>query len=203
MRGRAPLAAAAALAWSSAAPAQSPADPAPSYVAARVPDPGRTTLEAMAGRPFESLRMDHAFFPFFDLGLDLDQSSGGFYRLGGHLRSRLLRLGEAEAALRFLVARVQPVGRSGFGARSIAPTWDGEAALLVSYAVLPALAVFAEGTLLGETDFAHPHTAAFVELQGGAEWVVLGPFSLVGRYGVLKGARSTSNLGSAGVALRF
>lgn len=202
MPGAAPLAAA-ALAWSAAAPAQPPPDPEPSYAEARLPAPGRTTLVAVAGRPFESLRLDHAFFPFLAVGLDLDQSSGGFYRTGGHLRGRLLRLGIAEAALRFTVARVQPVGRSGFGARSIAPTWDGELGLLVSCAVLPPLALFVEGSLLGETDFAHPHTAAFVELQGGAEWVVLGPFSLVGRYGVLKGARGTAKLGSAGVALRF
>lgn len=203
MRGAAALAAAAVLASPAAAPGQTSLEPAPSYVAARVPDPGSTTLEAMAGRPFESLRLDHAFFSFLDLGLDLDQSSGGFYRLGGHLRGRVVRLGGVEAALRVTVARVEPVARSGFGARAIAPTWDGEAALLVSCEVVPALAFFVEGTLLGETDFAHPHTAGFVELQGGAEWVVLGPFSVVGRYGVLKGERSTARLGSAGLALRF
>jgi hypothetical protein len=36
--------------------------------------------------------------------------------------------------------------------------------LVASYAVLPRLALFAEGTVLGQTDFGHPHTAAFVEL---------------------------------------
>jgi hypothetical protein len=32
---------------------------------------------------------------------------------------------------------------------------------------------------------------------------VLGPFSVIGRYGVLKGARSSAAMGSAGVGFGF
>jgi hypothetical protein len=98
---------------------------------------------------------------------------------------------------------VLPQANSGYGARAIARATDGELSLLASYAVFPRLALFAEGTVLGETDFGRPHTAAFLEVQGGAEWAVLGPFSVIGRYGVLKGARSSAAMGSAGVGFGF
>jgi hypothetical protein len=206
MRGRAAAAfllAAASLSSAPHARAEEAFEAPPSFVLARMPDEGQTAVSAFAGRPFESVWLDHAFLSFLDVGLAFDESSAGFFRLGGHLRLRALRLGDLELSVRLAVARVLPQANSGYGARAIARATDGELSLLASYAVFPRLALFAEGTVLGETDFGRPHTAAFLEVQGGAEWAVLGPFSVIGRYGVLKGARSSAAMGSAGVGFGF
>jgi hypothetical protein len=206
MRGRAAAAfllAAASLLSAPPARAEEGFEAPPSFVLARVPGDGQTAVSAFAGRPFESIWIDHAFLSFLDVGLAFDEASAGFFRLGGHLRLRALRLGDLELNVRLAVARVLPQANSGYGARAVARTTDGELSLLASYAVFPRLALFAEGTVLGQTDFGRPHTAAFLEVQGGAEWAVLGPFSVIGRYGVLKGARSSAPMGSAGVGFGF
>ncbi|GAC1338062.1 MAG: hypothetical protein NVSMB23_05310 [Myxococcales bacterium] len=183
--------------------ADPPADPRARLIAARVPELGDLAILATAGRPFASLSLDYGLFSAVALGLGYDFAQAGFSRAGAHVRVRALRLDRLEVGVRLSLLAVLPRTDSGFGARAIARTGDGELGVLVSYAPLEAVAVFAEAYLLGETDFGRPRTAGFLGLDAGAEWTVLGPLALVGRLGLLRGARGSAATFSAGAGVHF
>lgn len=187
----------------SPARASAPSETATRFVAARVPESGDFALLLMGGRPFSSLCLDYSLFSGLAVGLAYDLADSGFSRAGGHLRFRALRLGGAELGLRLALAAVLPRGDSGFGARSVARTGDGELGVQLSYAVLDALSLFGEGAVLGETDFGRPRTAAFLELTSGVEWAFAGPFTLVGRYGLIRGTAGTARTFAAGAGVHF
>jgi hypothetical protein len=175
----------------------------PGFIAARVPERGEVAVVVTAGSPFTTLSLDYGLFGRLALGLGYDFSTGGFSRAGAHLRVRALRFDRAELGLRLSLSAILPRANSGFGARTIAQTGDGELGLQISYAPLPSLALFGEGAVLGETDFGRPHTAAFLEFDGGAEWAAYGPFVLVGRLGVIRGTRGSARTFAAGGGVHF
>jgi hypothetical protein len=178
-------------------------DARPGFIVARVPERGQVALLLAAGSPFATLSLDYGLFGRLALGLGYDFSTGGFSRAGAHLRVRALRFDRAELGVRLSLSAILPRANSGFGARSIAQTGDGELGLQMSYAFLPTVALFGEGAVLGETDFGRPHTAAFLELGGGAEWAAVGPFVLLGRLGVIRGARGSARTFAAGGGVHF
>ena len=189
----APLLAAAAAA---ATPFEMPAeDPLP-VLAALGPQPaGATALTLRAGRPFHGVRLDHGLLDALDVGLGFDVWPEGFYRPTAQARVRALESGRFQLTFRGTVGRV--LGPAGVNAN------DGELALQLGFAFLPRLGAFAEGSLLGSTDFTREHTAGFTQIQGGLAFAPPGSISLIASIGVLQGSRSSRAIGSGGAAFRF
>ena len=189
----APLLAAAAAA---ATPFEMPAeDPLP-VLAALGPRPaGATALTLRAGRPFHGVRLDHGLLDALDVGLGFDVWPEGFYRPTAQARVRALESGRFQLTFRGTVGRV--LGPAGVNAN------DGELALQLGFAFLPRLGAFAEGSLLGSTDFTREHTAGFTQIQGGLAFAPPGSISLIASIGVLQGSRSSRAIGSGGAAFRF
>ena len=71
------------------------------------------------------------------------------------------------------------------------------------FAPIARLAVFAEGSLLGTTDFTRERTAGFVQGGGGVLIALPGGVSLLGSIGVLQGERGHRAVGSSGASFRF
>ena len=189
----APLLAAAAAA---ATPFEMPAeDPLP-VLAALGPQPaGATALTLRAGRPFHGVRLDHGLLDALDVGLGFDVWPEGFYRPTAQARVRALESGRFQLTFRGTVGRV--LGPAGVNVN------DGELALQLGFAFLPRLGAFAEGSLLGSTDFTREHTAGFTQIQGGLAFAPPGSISLIASIGVLQGSRSSRAIGSGGAAFRF
>jgi len=186
------LAAAAAAATAFEMPAE---DPLP-VLAALGPQPaGATALTLRAGRPFHGVRLDHGLLDALDVGLGFDVWPEGFYRPTAQARVRALESGRFQLTFRGTVGRV--LGSAGVNAN------DGELALQLGFAFLPRLGAFAEGSLLGSTDFTREHTAGFTQIQGGLAFAPPGSISLIASIGVLQGSRSSRAIGSGGAAFRF
>ena len=186
------LAAAAAAATAFEMPAE---DPLP-VLAALGPQPaGATALTLRAGRPFHGVRLDHGLLDALDVGLGFDVWPEGFYRPTAQARVRALESGRFQLTFRGTVGRV--LGPAGVNAN------DGELALQLGFAFLPRLGAFAEGSLLGSTDFTREHTAGFTQIQGGLAFAPPGSISLIASIGVLQGSRSSRAIGSGGAAFRF
>ena len=186
------LAAAAAAAAAFEMPAE---DPLP-VLAALGPQPaGATALTLRAGRPFHGVRLDHGLLDALDVGLGFDVWPEGFYRPTAQARVRALESGRFQLTFRGTVGRV--LGSAGVNAN------DGELALQLGFAFLPRLGAFAEGSLLGSTDFTREHTAGFTQIQGGLAFAPPGSISLIASIGVLQGSRSSRAIGSGGAAFRF
>jgi len=186
------LAAAAAAATAFEMPAE---DPLP-VLAALGPQPaGATALTLRAGRPFHGVRLDHGLLDALDVGLGFDVWPEGFYRPTAQARVRALESGRFQLTFRGTVGRV--LGSAGVNAN------EGELALQLGFAFLPRLGAFAEGSLLGSTDFTREHTAGFTQIQGGLAFAPPGSISLIASIGVLQGSRSSRAIGSGGAAFRF
>ena len=186
------LAAAAAAATAFEMPAE---DPLP-VLAALGPQPaGATALTLRAGRPFHGVRLDHGLLDALDVGLGFDVWPEGFYRPTAQARVRALESGRFQLTFRGTVGRV--LGPAGVNAN------EGELALQLGFAFLPRLGAFAEGSLLGSTDFTREHTAGFTQIQGGLAFAPPGSISLIASIGVLQGSRSSRAIGSGGAAFRF
>jgi hypothetical protein len=172
-------------------------DEAPALAALGPQPQGATTLRVTAGRPFHSVRLEHGLWGFFEVGGGLDVSPDGYYRTAGEVRVRALRDGPVQLVARLLAARV-------FSSKQgVADTNDAEAGLQLAVTPLAHLGLFAEGSLLGTTDFTRERTAAFWQVVGGAALALPGGVSLLGSIGVLEGARGGRTVGSSGASLRF
>ena len=154
-----------------------------------------TALTLRAGRPFHGVRLDHGLLDALDVGLGFDVWPEGFYRPTAQARVRALESGRFQLTFRGTVGRV--LGSAGVNAN------DGELALQLGFAFLPRLGAFAEGSLLGSTDFTREHTAGFTQIQGGLAFAPPGSISLIASIGVLQGSRSSRAIGSGGAAFRF
>jgi len=174
-----------------------PDDPAPALTALGPQPRGATALTLLAGRPMNSVRVDHGFGEAADAGLGLDISRRGNVRpvLRGRVRAFRfsgLQLG-LRGALGTLIVRTAGVLR----------TVDAELGLQLAYAPLARLAAFADVALLAATDFTREHSAGFAQAQAGLAFAPPGPFSLLASAGVLQGSRGRRAIGSGGVAFRF
>ena len=186
----------AAAAASAATPFEASADEPVPALGALGPQPaGATALTLRAGRPFHGVRLDHGLWDALDVGLGFDVWPEGFYRPTAQLRVRALESGPFQLTLRGTVGRVLGSG--------VVNTTDGELGLQLGFAFLPRLGAFAEGSLLGSTDFTREHTAGFMQLQGGLSFAPPGSISLIASVGVLRGSRSSRAIGSGGAAFRF
>jgi hypothetical protein len=167
-------------------------------LAALGPQPeGATAVKVTLGRPFHSVRVEHGFWGFFDVGGGADLSPDGYYRGAGEVRLRALRAGPVQLVARILAARV-------FSSKQgVADTNDAEAGLQLAVAPLPYLGVFTEGSLVGTTDFTRQRTAGFWQVLGGAALALPGGVSILGSIGVLEGARGGRIVGSSGASVRF
>jgi hypothetical protein len=170
-------------------------EPYPALSALGPQPAGATALTLRAGRPFHGIRLDHGLWDALDVGLGFDVWPEGFYRPTVQVRVRALELGRFQATLRGTVGHV--LGPGGVNAN------DGELALQLGFAFLPRLGAFAEGSLLGSTDFTREHTAGFTQVQGGLAFAPPGSISLIASVGVLQGSRSARAIGSGGAAFRF
>lgn len=186
----------AAAAASVATPFEAPAEEPYPALGALGPQPaGATALTLRAGRPFHGVRLDHGLLDALDVGLGFDVWPEGFYRPTAQARVRALESGRLQLTLRGTVGRV--LGPGGVNSN------DGELALQLGFAILPRLGAFAEGSLLGSTDFTREHTAGFTQIQGGLAFAPPGSISLIASVGVLQGSRSARAIGSGGAAFRF
>jgi hypothetical protein len=188
-------AAAAVMSGSFEAAAAEDAEPA---LAALGPQPaGATAVTVWAGTPFHGARVDHGFGERVDVGLGIDVRPALVVRPSLQVRVRAMRTGPWQLGVRGTLARALT------SSAALVPTTDGELALQLGYALVPRLAAFAEGSLLGTTDFTREHSAAFAQAQVGVSFAPPGPFSLLGSLGVMRGARGSRAVGTGGVAVRF
>ena len=172
-------------------------DPEPALAALGPQPVGATAVTAWAGTPFHGVRVDHGFGGGVDVGLGLDVRPSRVFRPSVQARVRALRAGPLQLTVRGTLARAMT------SSAALVPTTDGEVALQLGYALLPRLAAFVEGSLLGTTDFTREHSAAFAQAQVGVSFAPPGPFSLLGSVGVMRGARASRVVGTGGVAVRF
>lgn len=189
--------------FAAAAVLSAPFDPATAEdslpaLSALGPQPaGATAVTVTAGTPFHGVHLDHGLLDLLDVGVAVDLWPEGFYRPTAQARLRALRAGPAQIAVRGAVGRI-------FGAGApVVRTTDGEVAIQLGLAVIPRLAIFAELSVLGSTDFTREHTAGFTQVQGGLAFAPPGPVSLLASAGVLNGARGSRAVGSGGAAFRF
>ena len=166
-----------------------PDDPAPALTALGPQPRGATALTLLAGRPMNSVRVDHGFGEAADAGLGLDISRRGNVRPVLRGRVRAFRFSGLQLGLR------GALGPHRTGGRAIA--------LQLAYAPLARLAAFADVALLAATDFTREHSAGFAQAQAGLAFAPPGPFSLLASAGVLQGSRGRRAIGSGGVAFRF
>jgi hypothetical protein len=167
-------------------------------LAALGPQPeGATAVSVSFGRPFHSVRIEHGFWGFFDVGAGVDLSPDGYYRGAGEVRLRALRAGPMQLVGRLLVARV-------FSSKQgVADANDAEAGLQLAVAPLARVGLFTEAALVGTSDFTRERTAGFWQVVGGAALALPGGISLLGFIGVLEGARGGRTVGSSGASVRF
>jgi hypothetical protein len=172
-------------------------DPEPALAALGPQPAGGTAVAGWAGSPSHGARIDHGFGGGFDLGLGVDVRPYRFWRPSLQGRLRVLRFGPVQLTLRGMVGRTVPASTA------LVATTDGELAMQLGYALVPRLAAYAEGSLLGTTDFTREHSAAFALAQGGLAFAPAGPFALLGGIGVMRGARGSRAVGSGGASFRF
>jgi|GEM_PF-1999394 len=179
------------------------AQPLPALSALGPLPPGQTALTVEAGKPFYSLHLDRGLGSRVDAGLGIDLSAAGFLRPQLRARVRLFELGDTRLVLRGVLAVVVPDSRAGYGPRKVVRTEDGQAALAFEWAMVQQLALFAEGSILGETDFTSEHSAS--QLQGvvGVALGLLGPFAIIGQGGIIRGLRGHAPVGLGGLVFRF
>jgi len=154
-------------------------------------------LTATAGRPFYSVRVAHGLWDAIDIAAGLDYSPDGIYRPAIETRMRAFRAGRTQLVARILLARAFT------STQGTANTNDGELALQLAFAPIARLAVFAEGSLLGTTDFTRERTAGFAQGGGGVLIALPGGVSLLGSIAVLQGERGHRTVGSSGASIRF
>jgi len=188
------IAAAAAVGTPFAPPAE---DPLPALSALGPQPVGRTALTLWAGRPYHGARLDHGLWDALDVGIGLDVWPEGYYRPTVQARVRAVVSGPFQLTFR------GTVGRLLASSPTLVETTDGELALQLGFALVPRLSAFAEGSLLGSTDFSREHTAGFTQLQGGLAFAPPGPVSLIASAGVLQGSRGSRTVASGGAAFRF
>lgn len=167
------------------------------------PELGRTTVTALAGRPFWALQVDHGVSDRLDAGLGLDFSSHGVLRPMGRLRGRLFQAGRFLVSLRGAAGVALHTRRASFGNRLLVPSMDTELAVSLDVPLAARLAGFAEVGSLAVTDFSAERSAAFGHGVAGVEWAPGAGVSLLARGGILQGSRGRVATGSAGAAYRF